>query len=83
MRFLPLALLLFIASSATCSAITINGLSDDTVYTDRVTFEVIHEPGFGLRFSINGEGATTSSPVTIDEAGFYELVVHKLAQGTS
>lgn len=73
---------LFIAGCATCFAITINGLSDETVYTDSVTFEVVHEPGFGFQFLINGESATTSSPITIDEAGFYELIVNKLGPGS-
>jgi hypothetical protein len=83
MRAVLLFLSLFIASDATCSAITVIGLKDETVYVDKVTFEVVHEPGFGLQFLINGEGATTSSPITIDEAGFYELVVNKLGPGSS
>lgn len=83
MRAVLLFLSLFIASEVTCSAITINGLRDETVYADSVTFEVVHEPGFGLQFLINGDSATTSSPITIDEAGFYELLVKKLAPGSS
>lgn len=75
--------LLLVSSGMAGAAITINGLRDERVYTNRVTFEVEHDPSFNNQVLIDGEGASTGTPITIEKIGFHELVVTHFAPGTS
>lgn len=83
MRIIIPILSLIFFGCALSTAITINGLTDETIYTNSVTFSVTHDPGFGFQVLINGESATSGAPITIDDAGFYELVVNKFGPGSN
>ena len=70
-------LLLALLTLTTSAEITVNDLSDETIYTDSVTFSVVHDDGFGFQVLINGDSYGTGEPITIDQPEFYELVVNK------
>lgn len=83
MRTFLLHLSLILSTCNFSFAITINGLTDQTVYTNSVTFDVVHDFGFGFQVLINEKDYNTGEPITIDEAGFHELVVNKFAPGSN
>jgi hypothetical protein len=72
--FLGLALVLGIAFTAVAQ-ISVGGLTDDTVYTDTVTFTVGFEAGYTGSASLNGTDLPLNDPVTITDADYYELTL--------
>ncbi len=76
--FLPFCLLLLLAfSPSVFSQITVDGVEDEEVYTDSVTFSVPSEEGFEYVVLLNDEPVATDIPVLVDQAEYYELSVHR------
>jgi hypothetical protein len=63
--------------------ITVEGVSDETVYTDQVSFRVPVQAGFSYTAALNGEAVPTAVMVPVDRPEYYELVVRRRNLSTS
>jgi len=77
--FWALLCLLLPASSA-AAAITIEGVADQKVYADRVSFTVRSEAGFDYTVHLNDRPVATDTTLVVDEPDYYELNVHRRRQ---
>ena len=59
------------------AAISVEGLTARTVYTDSVTFRVVTEAGFTYDAFLNGAPAAVGVPVDVSDPDFYQLEVHR------
>ena len=62
-------------------AITVNGLTTRTVYTDQVAFHVVAEAGFTYEATLNGAPVPAGVQVTVSDADFYDLEVTRRPSG--
>ena len=53
--FAAIAAALFLPSLHTTAAVSVNGVSDETMYSDSVTFDVPDEAGFTINAELEGE----------------------------
>jgi len=85
-RFIPdlvcLLSLLALAGSAQAQ-ISIDGVTDKTVYADTVSFIVNSEAGYDYTVELNGVSVATDVWIEVDEPEYYELYVHRVNQSTS
>jgi len=72
----PLLWLLLLGTSASAK-ITIDGVADEKVYANRVSFTVRTEAGFDYSAELNGEPVATGVPVLVDEPDYYQLSVRQ------
>lgn len=59
------------------AAITIEGVADRKVYTDRVSFVVRSAPGIETAAQLNGRPIALDTPVEVSEPQYYEIVVRQ------
>jgi len=59
------------------AAITVDGIEDERVYADHVTFTVQVEADFEYTAELNGEAIAVGTPIKIDAPDYYELSVHR------
>jgi hypothetical protein len=82
-RFLLLVLCLVVTSLSAFGQITINGVADKTVYNNTVTFTIVTEGGYSYSAFLNTNAIPVGSPVTVNDADYYELRVTRAAMATS
>jgi hypothetical protein len=76
-------LCLLTAASSGLAAITVEGVTDQEVYADRVTFTVRAEAGYTYAAELNGKPVAIDVAVEVNEPDYYELSVrrHKQSSG--
>jgi len=57
--------------------ITVDGVEDKEVYSNRVSFTVRSEVGFDYTAELNGQPAAIDVPVEVNEPEYYELDAHR------
>ena len=72
-----------ILSQLSHAAITVNGLTSQTVYSDSVSFTIDIESGFTYQGLLNSEPINLDSPITIDQPDYYELEISKTNSSTN
>jgi hypothetical protein len=55
--------------------ISVTGVVDETVYTDRVTFSVPAAAGYDYDITLDGKAVPAGVPVLVDQPNYYELSV--------
>lgn len=63
------------------AAITVNGVADQSYYTDSASFTVVADAGFEFAATLDGVGVPAGSPVAVGKAGFHLLQVSKTPAG--
>src|SRR5262249_10212603 len=63
--------------------LTVNGVSDKTVYTDKVTFTVPTQPGFTYLIHLNSNAVPVGVAVLVNQPDYYELYVQRTETATS
>src|SRR5688572_786446 len=82
-RAAVLPLLLVLCGPPAFSQITVEGLSDRTVYVDTVTFRVPAAAGFETTAALDGTPAPVGVQVAVDRPMYHELLVHRRDLATS
>jgi hypothetical protein len=75
-------LCLLAAASSGLAAITIEGVTDQEVYADRVTFTVRSEAGYTYTAELNGKAVAVDAAVEVNEPDYYELTVSRYKQSS-
>lgn len=70
-------LLLLLFAGALSAEIVVEGVENEEVYADDVTFQVPAEAGFDITATLNGEAVPVDADVRVDQAEYYELFVTK------
>ncbi|MHC4231143.1 MAG: hypothetical protein ACYSTW_00885, partial [Planctomycetota bacterium] len=69
------------------AAISVTGVTEDTVYADSVTFTVNSDPGWDYTATLNRNLVSTSVvtdvATVVDNPDYYQLYVHRINQTTS
>jgi len=63
------------------AAITVNGISDETVVADQATFDIPSEQGFTMVARLNDEAIALDTGIVVTTPGYYELAVSKTDHG--
>ncbi len=71
---------LFLAAAAVHAQITVEGIVDKTVYTDRAVFTIAVEEGYDYTAALNGRPVPAGVEVAVADADFYELAVSRTPQ---
>lgn len=66
--------------SSVFAQITITGITNKTVYTDKTTFTVNTEAGYDYTAELNGKPVAIGTPVQVDLPEYYELIVSRTEQ---
>jgi hypothetical protein len=74
---------LVLGLSVSEAAITVNGISDETVVANLARFEVPSEAGFTIVALLNDEAVDLDSQIVVTIPGYYELSVSKTDQVTT
>ncbi|HLU46486.1 MAG TPA: hypothetical protein VK116_00330 [Planctomycetota bacterium] len=85
-RIVLLAIVFTATGSSTARAqIVIEGVEDEEVYGDSVTFEIVPEAGFEYEARLDGEPVPVGEAVLVDDVDYHELFVSRapLAGGTA
>ncbi|MBN1362831.1 MAG: hypothetical protein JW993_19690 [Sedimentisphaerales bacterium] len=79
MRNCAFVLVLLLEARVAFAQISVEGVADQEVYRDRVSFTVHSEAGYEYTASLNGESIATDVPIEVTEPQYYELFVeHRL-----
>src|SRR5262245_42794316 len=68
---------LLLAASPAFAQITVEGLTDKTVYADDVRFRVPVAAGYEYAALLNGEPVALNVQLDVNAADYYELAVHR------
>jgi hypothetical protein len=77
-----LVVLFSLAVAVLHGAITVNGVGDEDIETDRASFEVPSEVGFTIVVELNGDPIALDTNYEVLTPGYYELSVTKTENGT-
>ncbi|MEN6427130.1 MAG: hypothetical protein ABFE13_17380 [Phycisphaerales bacterium] len=75
--FLSILACLSVLGAPAIAAITIDGVEDKEVYSNRVVFTVQPEAGFEYAAELNGASVAVGTPVQVAEPDYYELNVRR------
>ena len=76
--FLRLGVLVAVSAGASLQAqITITGVADRTSYTDSATFQVVAQPGFTYKVTLNGKPVAAGVSQTVTTMDYYDLAVSR------
>lgn len=70
------------AAAASQAQIVITGVSDNSIYTDSVTFTVSTAAGYSYDARLDGEPVPVGSPVMVTAADYHELAVARTNDST-
>ena len=80
--FLSLLLLSLMGRASIEAQVTVEGLDDEEVYADIVTFEIPAEDGFTYVATLNGANVAVGESVDVFVPGYYELFVERTETAT-
>jgi len=72
----------WVPAAHSLGAIPIEGVENQEVYTDQVSFRVPAEAGFTYTVELNGEPLPADVSIQVDRADYYELFVRRTEDGT-
>jgi len=73
---------LFALADSVPAQISIDGISDKGVYTDKVFFIVTPERGYDYTIELNGNPIRTGVSIQVNEPDYYELYVYRREQSS-